>query len=170
MKGNILKITTVCIAVFFLAIIIIYMAKDSAGNEITASDDGNVYYVNTQKALNMRSGPSTDYDIVGLLSSGTEVIVTERTDNGWYKIEFSGMSGYVFADYLTKAEAEIDDDTGITENSSDTDDTSDKDTFGITPVITALVAAIIIMLLLAVFTAFSFLREDPDCSDEENDE
>lgn len=35
--------------------------------------------------LRVRGGPGTDYDIVGSLTTGMEVVVVAITDNGWYK-------------------------------------------------------------------------------------
>lgn len=52
--------------------------------------------------LNVRSGPSTGYDKIGVLPEGTKVNVIGKFKNGWYKIEYNGNGGsaYVSGDYL----------------------------------------------------------------------
>ena len=52
-------------------------------------------------ALNIRSGPSTDYDRVGILAGGTIVVILEKTTKDWYKINYAGTVGYVASEYLT---------------------------------------------------------------------
>lgn len=56
-------------------------------------------------SVRVRSGAGTNNSIVGTLSSGTAVtVVGEAKDsNGakWYKIEYSGGSGYMHSDYIT---------------------------------------------------------------------
>ncbi|MDO5408862.1 MAG: SH3 domain-containing protein [Lachnospiraceae bacterium] len=50
--------------------------------------------------LNVRKGPSTDYEIVGRLKKGTKVTVT-GSSGAWYKINASsGIKGFVHGDYL----------------------------------------------------------------------
>ncbi len=55
-------------------------------------------YVSSGQFLRVRSGPSTEYDIVATLTTNMEVIVVARTDSGWYKT-VDGF--YVSGDYLT---------------------------------------------------------------------
>ncbi|MBQ7658430.1 MAG: SH3 domain-containing protein, partial [Butyrivibrio sp.] len=46
--------------------------------------------------VNVRSGPSTDYDIVGNVTEGTELEVLGRyTDKGWYLINYNGQEAFV---------------------------------------------------------------------------
>lgn len=54
----------------------------------------------TADSLNVRSGSSTDNSILGTLSGGTEVTVSELESNGWYKISYNGQSAYVSGNYL----------------------------------------------------------------------
>lgn len=53
-----------------------------------------------QGPLNIRTGPSTDYDRVGSLYTGRTAEVVEKLD-GWYHIS----DGYVSADYVTEIDA-----------------------------------------------------------------
>ena len=53
-----------------------------------------------QGPLNIRTGPSTDYDRVGQLSAGRTAEVVDVLD-GWYQID----SGYVCGDYVVEVDA-----------------------------------------------------------------
>jgi formylglycine-generating enzyme len=61
----------------------------------------------TTKNSNVRSGPSTSYDRLQTLSSGAEVSVTGRTEDGdWYRIALAGgRVGYVFNKLLKEKRA-----------------------------------------------------------------
>lgn len=61
---------------------------------ISVIDAAELGIVNASK-LNMRSGPSTSYSIVGSLYKGNTVDIIGESDN-WYKIE-KGSSGYAWA-------------------------------------------------------------------------
>ncbi len=50
--------------------------------------------------LNVRSGPGTEYGKVTSLYNGAVVRIT-GIDNGWFKIEHAGETGYVSSDYIT---------------------------------------------------------------------
>lgn len=187
MQRNILKIALTCSMTLFLTaspIIVVNAAEGTPEvsielaaqeqNDIRISEMNEIYYVNTENGLKLRSGPSKDSDVVTLLPYKTEVIVTGATDNGWYAIECSGQSGYVYSSYVTKSsdnyadtgtETDITEDTNSTEVSSETS----SNTFGAVPVLTALIAAIVIMCILAIFTAYSFLKKGSD-NEEEYDE
>lgn len=52
-------------------------------------------------ALNIRSGPSTDDERVGIISGGTIVVILEKTTKEWYKVNYAGTVGYVASEYLT---------------------------------------------------------------------
>lgn len=51
--------------------------------------------------VNVRSGASTDYDIIGTLTTGTKVqIVGQDSVTGWYKIKYNNDYGYVSNKYV----------------------------------------------------------------------
>ena len=61
--------------------------------------DAKVMYVHiTDGYLKIRKGPGTDYEQVGTLTAGMEVIVVAKTDNNWYKLQ-DGF--YVSGDYIS---------------------------------------------------------------------
>jgi len=62
----------------------------------------NVYEtVYTTRGVNVRSGPSSDYEKVGYLNKGSSAIRTGIGNNGWSRIVFNGSVAYVYSDYLT---------------------------------------------------------------------
>lgn len=63
-------------------------------------DPGRTGTVSTQGSnLNVRTGPSTGYDIITQLMNGIDVKVLGEKD-GWYQIEIPARYGYVCGEYL----------------------------------------------------------------------
>ena len=55
--------------------------------------------------VRFRSGPSTDYSILGEYNKGTALTVMSEA-NGWSAVVINGVSGYVCSDYVAKNTAE----------------------------------------------------------------
>lgn len=73
----------------------------SNGNKKVTLQNQNQYgYVTASSGLNVRSGPSSSYPILGQLSKGTKVTILDLTGN-WYKIIYNGSIGYVSKDYIS---------------------------------------------------------------------
>lgn len=53
-----------------------------------------------KKAVNVRIGPSTDYEKVGTLAKGEQIQVTGIADTGWYRITYNDSVAYVSSNYL----------------------------------------------------------------------
>ncbi len=53
-----------------------------------------------KSGVNVRTGPSTDYEKVGGLNKGDRVFVTGIADSGWYRIDYNGTEGFVSNNYL----------------------------------------------------------------------
>ena len=54
----------------------------------------------TASALNIRTGPGTEYSRAGLIYRNSKIVVLETTQKNWYKINYQGTEGYVHTDYL----------------------------------------------------------------------
>ncbi len=54
----------------------------------------------TASSLNVRSGPSTSYSIIGGLSKGQNVTISESKD-GWHKIEYKNKEGWTSGKYIS---------------------------------------------------------------------
>ena len=60
---------------------------------------GETVTLKTNDAVNMRSGPGTDYDKVTLVPAGTEV--EKLGDSGdWTQVSYNGSTGYIRSDFL----------------------------------------------------------------------
>lgn len=65
-----------------------------------AVDNSIIANMYAKQSVNVRSGPSADYEQVGKLSFGQEVSVTGQADTGWYQIDLDGQTGYVSNNYI----------------------------------------------------------------------
>lgn len=66
--------------------------------EFTVEDYNAVLFV--KKAVNVRKGPSTDYEKIGGLNKGDQIQITGIADTGWYQIQYNGATAYVASSYL----------------------------------------------------------------------
>lgn len=58
-------------------------------------------------ALNVRRGPSTEYEVISHLDMAQAVEVTGQAETGWYQISVGGMSAYASNRYLSETKVEI---------------------------------------------------------------
>ncbi|MBQ7160209.1 MAG: InlB B-repeat-containing protein [Clostridia bacterium] len=72
--------------------------KYTGTSSSTPSTNLGVYVV-TASSLNMRSGPGTDYSIVGVLSNGDAIVVTQ-TSGKWAYTTYGTKSGWCSMNYL----------------------------------------------------------------------
>lgn len=69
---------------------------------VTVYDETIVMYA--ASSVNVRKGPSTDFDRIGALKSGQEVTVTGQADTDWYEIQYGEDTAYVSNKYLLNEE------------------------------------------------------------------
>ena len=65
--------------------------------EVTLIEEVSMY---ATSAVNVRKGPSTDFDRVGALKHGQEVKVVGQASTGWYEITYGEEKAYVSDKYL----------------------------------------------------------------------
>lgn len=59
------------------------------------------YGVVTGNCVNLRSGPSTDYEIVDIVYKGDRLTIYEQMETGWYRVTAeNGNSGYISNKYV----------------------------------------------------------------------
>lgn len=96
-----------------------YTASDDSGNSVSWTS--NAFSVETENAnvpdepsttavvlipdsfdnLSIRTGPSTDYRIIGSMNHTDKCLVyTSKTQNGWYYINYNGITGYAAGNYI----------------------------------------------------------------------
>ena len=69
---------------------------------VTAYDEALVMYVIDY--VNVRKGPSTDFERVGFLNRDQEITVTGQADTNWYEIQYGEDTAYVSNKYLQNEE------------------------------------------------------------------
>ncbi|MCC3689193.1 SH3 domain-containing protein [Bacillus cereus] len=72
--------------------------QPTTNNNTTTVQTGGSYVVNTD-ALKVRTGPATYNAVIGGVTNGKVLSVT-GAENGWYKINHNGRTGYVSADFV----------------------------------------------------------------------
>ena len=75
--------------------------EDAAIVSTTRTVTRQIYRVNVRTHLRLRSGPGTNYKILGAYSNGTKVVRLE-TDGSWYKVSLvkGGKTGWMHSAYL----------------------------------------------------------------------
>lgn len=59
------------------------------------------YQVETKvQFLNVRKGPSTDFQIKGKFANGEEVILVKKINEHWFKVNGKELQGYCHTDFL----------------------------------------------------------------------
>lgn len=86
-----------------LGIMFVAMAMFISMLALPASASSDIAYgaaTVTASALNIRTGPGTNYSRAGLIYRNSRVVILEMTTDDWYKINYQGTEGYVSAEYL----------------------------------------------------------------------
>ena len=60
----------------------------------------------TSSNLNLRYGPGTNYEVIGVVPKGTMVTIDEDCNCSWVPVEYNGMVGYISTSYLVKGNNE----------------------------------------------------------------
>lgn len=102
------------ILIIIAALILIWGLALMTADKARAASVG---VINIDIGVNVRSGPGTDYDIIGGISYGSSVTITGQSGN-WYIINYNGRTGYISADYVTISSEEEFTQTTATVNSS----------------------------------------------------
>ncbi len=65
--------------------------------------------VQSSQAVNVRSGPGTNFDVAGSVSSGMELLILgQSNDGGWYNVELpNGAEGWIRSDLLAVEEVPV---------------------------------------------------------------
>lgn len=71
--------------------------QTTASATVQAADGETVY---ATVDVNIRSGPSTDTDILGTLTAGQSIVRVYEQD-GWSTVQYNGTVAYIKSDYLT---------------------------------------------------------------------
>lgn len=74
--------------------------------ESAPAEDETVYGVVVGGTINVRKGPGTDYGKITSVRSGKSVVILGE-ENGWYKLSFDDVTGYIRGDFIQKVSNEV---------------------------------------------------------------
>ena len=74
--------------------------------ETAPAEDETVYGVVVGGTINVRKGPGTDYGKITSVRSGKSVVILGE-ENGWYKLSFDDVTGYIRSDFIQKVSNEV---------------------------------------------------------------
>ncbi|PGS48451.1 C40 family peptidase [Bacillus sp. AFS041924] len=97
-----------------------YVGKLTESNSNTTQVVSSGNYVSTGNGVRIRSGAGTSYQILGSVNKNQKLNVISSA-NGWYKIKFNGVTGYISATYVGK---------GTESNSNSSNNTNQEVTSG----------------------------------------
>lgn len=103
----------------------------------------NAYRVNTNSKLNVRSGPSTHYNITYQLKPGSIVSLIEECENGWAKIKYSSNVGFVQKKYIVQHTSSETNNSNLTANN--------WDLFDVDYILYGILALIVINIICLIF-------------------
>ena len=84
--------------------VIVYKGPHGAGNGGNNGGGGYTagrYSIKSSDGVNLRSGPSTDYERIGWIANGAEVEVSVVSGE-WGKISYNGADGWICLKYTNK--------------------------------------------------------------------
>ena len=102
--------------------------NNSGGNSNTSlgsSVIGTVDIPSSWDNLSIRSGPSTNYQIVGSMNDGVQCTVyPDKTSNGWYYVNYNGVWGYASGKQINTSDSSASSQTSTSTSTSSSTSTS----------------------------------------------
>lgn len=120
--------------------------------------------------VNVRKGPSTDYDKIGTVRVGETIPVTGETADGWYRVTYQGQEGYIYGKYMTVQQTE----TPADNNPQDGDGTAPGElpekegSFSALKLVA--IVFIIIVIIIMIFLTIRSMRQTVDEDEYEDEE
>lgn len=82
-------------------------AESAPGAAVSETSSGSIGTIVVKSEANIRAGAGTNYDKLGVAKVGTELTVTDVTDDGkWYQVSYNGKTGYINRNMVTVDELE----------------------------------------------------------------
>ncbi|MBQ3553045.1 MAG: SH3 domain-containing protein [Clostridia bacterium] len=69
------------------------------GEYVPDYPDGAIALGVTTGNVNLRTGPSTDYELIMTVPNGSQIVIYSEQD-GWYEVEYDGERGYISGKYV----------------------------------------------------------------------
>lgn len=158
------------------------LATENTSTEQSASgyevkDTSLTCYVNSEKDLNVRSGPSTDYSVIGTLSNGSKIEVTGES-GGWYRFDYNGKDGFVATKYTAtqasdsngSSAAASDDNTTSSTDAADENSESKLAIFDDSTLVYLSLAIVVVVMLILVSVRGFFKKSPSEYEEDYEDE
>lgn len=172
----------VIVSILTLTAPISVLATENTSTEQSASgyevkDTSLTCYVNSEKGLNVRSGPSTDYSVIGTLSNGSKIEVTGES-GGWYRFDYNGKDGFVATKYTTTQAtdsngsnaAASDDNTTSSTDAADGDSESKLAIFDDSTLVYLALAIVVVIILILISVRGFFKKASSEYEEDYEDE
>lgn len=172
----------VIVSILTLTAPVSVFATENTSTEQSASgyevkDTSLTCYVNSEKGLNVRSGPSTDYSVIGTLSNGSKIEVTGES-GGWYRFDYNGKDGFVATKYTaTQASdsngsnaAASDDNTTSSTDAADENSESKLAIFDDSTLVYLSLAIVVVVMLILVSVRGFFKKSPSEYEEDYEDE
>lgn len=172
----------VIVSILTLTAPVSVFATENTSTEQSASgyevkDTSLTCYVNSEKGLNVRSGPSTDYSVIGTLSNGSKIEVTGES-GGWYRFDYNGKDGFVATKYTTtqatdsngSSAAASDDNTTSSTDAADENSESKLAIFDDSTLVYLSLAIVVVVMLIFVSVRGFFKKSPSEYEEDYEDE
>ena len=172
----------VIVSILTLTAPVSVLATENTSTEQSASgyevkDTSLTCYVNSEKGLNVRSGPSTDYSVIGTLSNGSKIEVTGES-GGWYRFDYNGKDGFVSTKYTTtqatdsngSSAAASDDNTTSSTDAADENSESKLAIFDDSTLVYLSLAIVVVVMLILVSVRGFFKKSPSEYEEDYEDE
>lgn len=172
----------VIVSILTLTAPVSVLATENTSTEQSASgyevkDTSLTCYVNSEKGLNVRSGPSTDYSVIGTLSNGSKIEVTGES-GGWYRFDYNGKDGFVATKYTTTQAtdpngsnaAAADDNSTSSTAAADGDSESKLAIFDDSTLVYLALAIVVVVILILISVRGFFKKSTSEYEEDYEDE
>lgn len=120
--------------------------------------------------VNVRKGPSTDYDKIGTVRVGETIPVTGETADGWYRVTYQGQEGYIYGKYMTIQQTEPPADNNPQDGDGTAPGELPEKEGGFSALKLVAIVFIIIVIIIMIFLTIRSMRQTVDEDDEDEDE
>ena len=119
--------------------------------------------------VNVRKGPSTDYDKIGTVRVGETIPVTGETADGWYRVTYQGQEGYIYGKYMTVQQTEPPADNNPQDGDGTAPGELPEKAGGFSALKLVAIVFIIIVIIIMIFLTIRSMRQTVDEDDEDED-
>lgn len=120
--------------------------------------------------VNVRKGPSTDYDKIGTVRVGETIPVTGETADGWYRVTYQGQEGYIYGKYMTVQQTEPPADNNPQDGDGTAPGELPEKEGGFSALKLVAIVFIIIVIIIMIFLTIRSMRQTVDEDEDEEDE